>query len=115
MTICERVFATLDAKGKLAADLCKVLGIGTSQTTSWKKRNTDPPAKYLVQISDFLDVSLEYLLTGIDSSSSKLSPLETQVIAMFRDLPVEKQYMFAGELKGYMMAEQSAVLEDVVS
>ncbi len=106
MTICERLFATLDAKKKTAADLCKVLGLGTSQTTSWKKRNTDPPAKYLIQISDFLDVSLEYLLTGVDSSSAKLSPLETEMLAMFRGLPADKQYMFVGELKGYQLADK---------
>ncbi len=108
MTVCERMFSLLGSKGKTAADLCKVLDIGTSQTTSWKKRNTDPPAKYLVQIADFLDVSLEYLLTGVDNSTAKLSPLETDMLAMFRELPSDKQHEFVGELKGYLRATKPA-------
>jgi len=106
MTICERIFAELDKQNKMAADMCRVLGVGTSQTTSWKNRNTDPPAKYMVQIADFLDVSLEYLLTGVDNSSSKLSPLETDLLAMFRELPVGQKHEFVGELKGYLKATQ---------
>ena len=104
MTICERMFATLDAKNLMAADLARTLGVGTSQTTSWKNRNTDPPAKYIVQIANFLDVSLEYFLTGVDTSSSKLTSLEADMLAMFRDLPVEKRHEFVGELKGYLRA-----------
>ena len=113
MTICERMFALLDKQNKMAADLCKVIGVGTSQTTSWKKRNTDPPAKYLVQIADFLDVSLEYLLTGVDNSSSKLTPLETDMLAMFRELPSDKKHEFVGELKGYLRATAPAEKDKV--
>ena len=113
MTICERIFAELDKQNKMAADMCRVLGVGTSQTTSWKNRNTDPPAKYMVQIADFLDVSLEYLLTGVDSSSSKLSPLETDLLAMFRDLPTEQKHEFVGELKGYLKATQPVAQDRV--
>ncbi len=65
MTICERMFEILEnSSGKTAAGLCRELGIGTSVTTGWKQRNTDPPAKYLTRICEYLDVSIEYLLTG---------------------------------------------------
>lgn len=114
MTICERMFAELDRQNKMAADLCRVLGVGTSQTTSWKNRNTDPPAKYIVKIADFLGVSLEYLLTGIDNSSSKLTPLETDLLAMFRELPKETKHEFVGELKGYLKATQPVRQDEAV-
>ncbi len=106
MSISERMFYTLDQKGKLAADLCKVLKVGTSQTTSWKNRKTDPPAKYLVKICNFLDVSLEYLLTGVDNSAGHLSSLETEMLTTFRALPKTAQHEFVGELKGYAKAVQ---------
>lgn len=65
MTICERMFLLIDAApNKSAAGLCKVLGVGTSQTSNWKSRNADPPARYLQQISEYLEVSIEYLVTG---------------------------------------------------
>ena len=52
MTISERMFSLLDERGLSASGLCKVLGVGTNQTTNWKQRNTDPPAKYIVLICD---------------------------------------------------------------
>lgn len=103
MTISERMFQIMADKGKMAASLCKILHVNTSQTSSWKNRNSDPPAKYIMQIADFLEVSVEYLLTGEDTSA-KLTPLETEVVRLFRQLPAEKQYEFKGELKGYLIA-----------
>ena len=112
MTICERMFYTLDQKGKMAADLCRVLGVGTSQTTSWKKRNVDPPAKYLVQIADFLDVSLEYLLTGDGEQSVKQSATEKEMLSKFRMLPGDKQQRVIGVLDTYLSEYASEIRED---
>ena len=105
MTICERMFKTLDEKGMMAADLCRVLNVGTGQTTAWKRRNADPPAKYLKQIADFLDVTLDFLITGDDSRRPALSDVEADIIALLRQLPIERVYEFKGELKGYIHAE----------
>ena len=58
MTICERMFSELDQKGLTAYALCKHLGVKTNTTTSWKQRGTDPPAKYIAQICEFLGCSL---------------------------------------------------------
>ena len=103
MTINERLFATLKEKNKLKAHLCAELGVGTAQASAWERNGTDPPAKYLVQIANFLGVSLEYLLTGEDTSA-RLTPLEAEVMSLFRQLPIEQQYEFKGELKGYAIA-----------
>ena len=112
MTICERMFATLDEKGKIAADLCRVLGVGTSQTTSWKKRNVDPPAKYLIQIADFLDVSLEYLLSGKGEKQISQSPLEKEMLDKFRMLPEDRQQRVIGVLDVYVSEYDSELRED---
>ena len=40
VTISERMFSLLDERGLSASGLCKVLGVGTNQTTNWKQRNT---------------------------------------------------------------------------
>lgn len=64
MTINERMFKLMDERGLHPADLCKVLGRSTSMTTTWKQRGTDPPAKYIPKIAEFLGVSIDYLLTG---------------------------------------------------
>lgn len=67
MTICERLFEELDRRGLTAYGLCRHLGVATSVTTGWKQRGTDPPAKYVVRICEFLGCSISYFLTGSDT------------------------------------------------
>jgi len=86
MTISERMFSLIDSRSdKTAAGLCKVLGVGTAQTTSWRQRN--PPAKYLAQICKYLDVSLDFLVTGEEAQDAPLlSEDEERLIEKYRDL-----------------------------
>ena len=88
MTISERMFSLIDSRSdKTAAGLCKVLGVGTAQTTSWRQRNADPPAKYLAQICKYLDVSLDFLVTGEEAQDAPLlSKDEERLIEKYRDL-----------------------------
>lgn len=63
MTIGERIAQLLDEQGKLAKDLARHLGIDASSVTGWV-RGSWPSSKYIIGISQFLEVSVEYLLTG---------------------------------------------------
>lgn len=62
MSIIERILQIMDSKHLNQTELCKILGIKDSTFSSWKTRGTDPPAKYLVLICEFLGVSVDYLL-----------------------------------------------------
>lgn len=64
MSIIDRILKLLKEKKKTQADLCNFIGIKQNVFTTWKTRGTDPPARYLVQICEFLGVTLEYLFTG---------------------------------------------------
>lgn len=90
MTICERVFWLLSTtKGKSAAGLCKELGLNTSVTTNWKNRGTDPPAKFIIPICEYLGVSVTFLLTGEevrDTSESAFDEEEAELLNYFRSL-----------------------------
>lgn len=44
--------------------LAKALGTAPSTVSSWKIRQSDPPARYIVPIAEFLGVPPLYLLTG---------------------------------------------------
>lgn len=105
MTICERMFATLDEKGLKAAGLCRVLGIGTNITTGWKQRNTDPPSKYIAPICEYLGCSVEYLLTGQGVQDTKKEPTqemsldELEMLELFRALPYKEQQRAIGRLQ----------------
>lgn len=105
MTICERLFSTLDEKDLKAAGLCRFLGIGTNVTTGWKQRNTDPPARYIAPICEFLGCSVEYLLTGQEPQGTKkeltqdISPDELEMLELFRALPYKEQQRAIGRLQ----------------
>lgn len=102
MTICERMFSELEAKGLPAHGLCKVLGIGTNQTTNWKQRNTDPPAKYILPICEYLGCSLEYLLTGQEAEKAPAPGMTEngrEMLELFDQLPERDQVLLIGRLQ----------------
>lgn len=98
MSVINRIHALLESQGKKASDLCVLLGIGTSTMSTWKKRETDPPLKYVPQICEFLNVSMEYLLTGDEKNtvaqignSADLSTDEADLLSYFRVLSRRNQ------------------------
>ena len=105
MEIIERITETLEKTDKKATDLCDRLGIRTSTMSTWKTRNSDPPAKYIKPIADFLGVSVHYLLTGEEAPARKLTTAEEdELLELYRALPQNKQFEFIGELKGFLKA-----------
>ena len=102
MEIIERITETLEKRDKKATDLCDRLGIRTSTMSTWKTRNSDPPAKYIKPIADFLGVSVHYLLTGEEAPARKLTTAEEdELLGLYRALPENKKFEFIGELKGF--------------
>lgn len=80
------------------SELCTYLGINTSTMANWKTRQTDPPAKYIAPICDFLDISTEYLLTGKEKNSptEKLSADEEELLTYYKKLSDKEQGKLLG-------------------
>lgn len=64
MTIIERIFLIMKEKGLKQKELATATNKNESQITSWKNRNCNPPAELLPDIAKFLNVSINYLVTG---------------------------------------------------
>lgn len=77
MSIIERITQIMDTKNLNQSDLCKILGIKDSTFSTWKTRGTDPPAKYILLICEYLGVSVDYLL-GRTNTPSSVQPLTSQ-------------------------------------
>ena len=64
MTISQRIFAELNKQNKTQKQMSEFTGIPTSTISAWNKNGTNPSADSIYSIAQFLNISLEYLLTG---------------------------------------------------
>ena len=108
MEAIDRIETVLEQREQTPYALCKFLGINQSSYSTWKARNTLPPAKYIADIARFLHVSTDYILTGkesayIDAQAETYTDDEKELLSIYKALPTEKRYEFKGEMKGYLM------------
>ena len=74
MSIIDRISEVADQKGFKQNDICAVLDITSGTYSTWKKRKTDPPAKYIPRICELLGVSESFILTGKETDKTKFIP-----------------------------------------
>ena len=60
----EQVDKLLSENGKTKIELARYAGISTQSFYDWKNRNTVPSADVAVKIAQFLNTTVEYLVTG---------------------------------------------------
>jgi transcriptional regulator with XRE-family HTH domain len=86
----KRVLEELDFLNASKADLARFLNVRKSTVYSWFERDTIPAADTALKIADFLNVSLEYLVTGEKDESKKskieLSDFEKNLLREAADL-----------------------------
>ena len=73
MTISERIFEIMRMKNIRQKDLSKSIGIPTATISTWNTRNTSPPAEKIIEIADYLGVSVYYLLTGEEQNAVNIN------------------------------------------
>ena len=85
----------MKSKNKKQQALCKYLNINASTFTNWKLRNTDPPAKYVIPICEFLEVTPYYLLTG-EEKEHPLPKDEHELLDCYKRLPERERQRLIG-------------------
>ena len=96
----KRVLKELDFLNVSKADIARFLNVRKSTVYSWFERDTIPAADTALRIADFLNVSLEYLVTGEKDESKKskieLSDFEKNLLREAADLlPEDKAELMA--------------------
>jgi len=76
----KRVLEELDFLNTSKADLARFLNVRKSTVYSWFERDTIPAADTALKIADFLNVSLEYLVTGKKKMNPKNPKLNCQTL-----------------------------------
>lgn len=102
MSIIERIVQIIDEKHLNQNELCKKLNIRNSTFSTWKTRNTDPPAKYILLICEFLNVSVDYLLGRTDEpeynsisiseqKQNNFDEMSTELLKKFNELSFDEK------------------------
>lgn len=82
--VVERIDRVLVLKNIKRAVLCTSVDITVTSLSDWSRRNTVPAADVLYNIAQFLDVSMEWLLTGEDADG--LTPDKRDLLRKFEIL-----------------------------
>ncbi len=90
MDLYDRVVALCASQGITLSELESILGISKGSISKWKKNN--PNLITLMKLSDYFNVSLDYLARGTKASSKDdvqlydlLSPEENNLIIEYRN------------------------------
>ena len=90
LLIRDRIRQLAKKKKMSLPDLEKALGFGSSTISHWNK--AIPGIDKLLLVSDYLEVSLDYLVRGFDFvPNSPASEVEYELIEMYRQLNQEGQ------------------------
>ncbi len=85
MTISERIFERLRQLSMTQKEFALEAGIKQSTISEWKKNKTNPSSDKILAICKVLDVSPEWLLSGVDPAASRARNQEYYTINIDTD------------------------------
>ena len=80
MTIGQKIFYLLSQKNMTQKEFSDRTGISTTTISDWKKKNTNPGSEKIMSICAALDVTPEYLLSGVTEDSDRGHDIEYLVL-----------------------------------
>lgn len=78
LCILDRIIETMKEKGVSQKQLCEYIGVSKQAFTEWKGGRNESYKKYLSEIAEFLNCSVDYLLGRTDEPT----PPKTQPIVI---------------------------------
>lgn len=90
--IFARISAEMERKGFKQAELISYLNLPRGTYSSWKAGRTRTFCEHLGEISQFLEINVEYLVTGQLTTDGVVNTAEQELLQSFRKLnPVKQQ------------------------
>ena len=86
MTISERVFSRLKELSMSQVRFSEKTGIRQSTISEWKKKNSNPTSDKIMIICQTLNVTPEWLLSGVDGAASRGKKQDYYVVEKESDL-----------------------------
>ena len=97
--ILERIIYEMDRQNKKYVELIEFLDLPRGTFSSWKAGRSRSFCEHLGEISIFLGVSAEYLVTGKVSNQEIKDSKERELIELYRKLSGEKQEMILQNIR----------------
>ena len=85
MTISERIFERLTQLSMTQKEFAEKAGIKESAISEWKKNKTNPSSDKILAICRALDVTPEWLLSGIDPAAGRTKNRQYYVVDIDTD------------------------------
>ena len=76
MTVRDRIFAKLDGMNMTQKEFSRRTGIPETTVSDWRKKRTNPMAEKIMIICKVLDVTPEWLLSGVEQESTRSNPAD---------------------------------------
>lgn len=117
MRILNNIIDELKKQKKKQKDLTDYLGLTKNAFTDWKGGKSESYKKYLPQIAEFLNVSVDYLLSGENKKSpdtsldGEMSERDRDALRLYRAL-IASGYIREGET---LSPEQVGTLKSVIT
>ena len=80
MTVGQRIFYLLEEKKMTQVEFSKRTGIATTTISDWRKKNTNPGSEKIMQICAALEITPEFLLSGVCEDSDRGKAVDYMVI-----------------------------------
>ncbi len=86
MTISERIFERLEQLSMTQKELSEKTGIKESAISEWRKKKTNPSSEKIMPICKALDITPEWLLSGIDAAGKRERNMDYYIINKGTDM-----------------------------
>ena len=105
----------LQEKGLKAADVSRATGIKSPVFSEWKKGKSKPNTEKMIKIAKFLDVSVEYLMTGKEPNAGLYSDDNADLLIEITH-KIKNDSAFADRLARYMslLSENKKSVDDMI-
>lgn len=106
-----RIKELASQRGLSIKALEETVGLGNGTIRRWDTNY--PSVDKLQKVANFLNVSIDFLITGTKDDSLAISKDDQEWLALIHQLPPEAQYEFRGEIKGYLkrLSEESVAAD----
>ena len=75
MTVRDRIFDKLEEMGMTQKEFSERTGIPQTTVSDWRKKHTNPTAEKIMVICKVLNVTPEWLLSGVQQEETRSNPM----------------------------------------